>query len=63
MIVLANFLVFNIAKKNKTIVCWQTFWDSVKLACESTFVDALGSSASLKSEFQSLNLMDKIYQL
>ena len=37
-IVLANFSVFNIAKK----LGWETFWDSVKFTWDSTFVDALG---------------------
>ena len=45
MIVLANFLLFNIAQK---FVSWETFWDSVKLAWDSTFVDALGPKDSLK---------------
>ena len=30
--------MFNIAKK----IGWETFWDSVKFAWDSTFVDALG---------------------
>ena len=38
MVVLANFSVFNIAKK----LGWETFWDSVKFTWDSTFVDALG---------------------
>ena len=43
---LPNFFVFNVVKYfgNCTI-----FWDSVKLACDSTFVDALGPSDSVKS--------------
>ena len=42
--------MFNIAKKlNKLkIVSWETFLDSVKLAWDSTFVDALGPRDAVK---------------
>ena len=36
---LANFSVFNIAKKK---IGWETLWDSVKFTWDSSFVDALG---------------------
>ena len=32
------------------MISWETFWDSVKLAWDSTFVDALGPRDVLKTK-------------
>ena len=48
LIVLANFFVFNIAKKTKT--GWESFWHSVKFTWDSTFVDALDPKDAIETK-------------